>query len=175
MVAPRDLRWLLLGTLLPDLVDKPLYYALVLATGRHGAELGLLSSSRTVGHTLLFALALRLVFGRGPGGALAAGACTHLFLDVLSDLASQAFVALGWSDPGPPALGPSTLAAVFFPLLGPHFPIQPFKDLGEHLVASVRAWTLGSELLGGLLLWWRWRARRAEVTRGAAPRSGARP
>src|SRR6267143_777482 len=39
-VRAEQLAWVLFGTLLADLIDKPLYYALVLATGRHGAALG---------------------------------------------------------------------------------------------------------------------------------------
>ncbi len=77
---------LLLGCLLPDLVDKPLYYGLVFATGKHAAELGLISGSRTVGHTLLFALLCGALV-RGPRGrALFAGMVSHLLLDLSGDL-----------------------------------------------------------------------------------------
>jgi len=82
-VRAEQLGWLLLGTLLPDLVDKPLYYALVFATGRRGAELGLVTGTRTFGHTLLLLVALWLVLPRRSGAPLALGMLTHLALDEL--------------------------------------------------------------------------------------------
>src|ERR1700733_5728748 len=78
------LKPLLLGTLLPDLIDKTLYYGLSFATGRRGAELRLISGTRTFGHTILFTLALGAIAARRRSktlAALALGSATHLFLD----------------------------------------------------------------------------------------------
>lgn len=158
-VAPGLGRWLALGTLLPDLLDKPLYYALAAATGRHGAALGLISGTRTVGHTLLLLAALRLLLGRGRGSALAAGMATHLFLDELGEVVGLVAAAAGIGERGGVPGGPPTLAAVLFPLLGPRFPVYPFKDVAAHLFAQGRLWTLCGELAGALLLWRELRAR----------------
>lgn len=160
-VAPGLGRWLALGTLLPDLLDKPLYYALAAATGLRGAELGLISGTRTVGHTLLLLAALRLLLGAGRGSALAAGMATHLFLDELGEVVGLLGAAAGLGEGVGPPGGPPTLAAVLFPLLGPHFPIYPFRDAAEHLFAQGRLWTLAGELAGALLLWREVRARPA--------------
>src|SRR4030081_2777887 len=85
-VRAEQLAWLFCGTLLADLVDKPLYYALVLASGRRGAELGLISGTRTFGHTLLLVVALWLLLPRRAGTPLALGMITHLGLDELGDV-----------------------------------------------------------------------------------------
>jgi hypothetical protein len=150
-------RWILLGTLLPDLIDKPLYYGLVAATGRHGAELGLVSSTRTIGHTAILGLllygALRLS-GRGPMGlALLAGLATHWLLDLLGDPIGAALVELGWTEALPGPRGPPTLAAILFPLLGPRFPVMPFPTLRDHLLSLRSAYTIAGEVLGATLLW----------------------
>jgi hypothetical protein len=151
---------LLLGCVLPDLVDKPLYYGLAFATGKHAAELGLISSTRTIGHTLLFAILCGALV-RGPRGrALFVGMVTHLMLDLGGDLFGSALVEAGLASPSP-STGPSTLAAVLFPLLGPHFPISPFHSLKEHALSLGSAYVLSGELLGATLLALDWRKRRA--------------
>ena len=72
--ARLDARWVLLGAILPDLVDKPLGFALGL-------------SGRIWAHTALVALAVTFVgaaFSRRGSGAvlaLALGMWTHLLLD----------------------------------------------------------------------------------------------
>ena len=48
----------LLGTILPDLIDKPLYYGFSFFTRKQGAELGMISGTRTLGHTALFLVLL---------------------------------------------------------------------------------------------------------------------
>ena len=153
--VPADrIGWLLLGTLLPDLIDKPLYYALSFATGRHGAALGLISSTRTFGHTLLLALALYAFLPRRIGGPLLAGIATHLFLDEVSDLAG--FIV---PTAAPRPKGPSVLTAILFPLLGWRFPVLPFSTLLEHAEGAVETpWLFACELLGAALLYWQWRA-----------------
>jgi hypothetical protein len=144
----RTVRFLVLGTLLPDLVDKPLYYALSLLTGRAGADLGLISSTRSFGHTLLFCLLLYLVLPRRFALPLAAGMITHLFLDEMGDL-----FAVVWPRPGPPRQGPATAAAILFPLLGPHFPVLPFSTASEHVRALIDPYTLLGEALGAVLIY----------------------
>jgi hypothetical protein len=153
LLRPRlALGWLAAGGLLPDLVDKPLYYGLVLATGRRGAELGLVSGTRTFGHTGLFLLvfvALALWRRSAVLAAIAWGIASHLFLDNVGDL-------LGWITTPPE--GTTTLHALVFPLLGWRFPVSPFLDVKQHLLSVTRVWVILGELAGALLLvelWWR--------------------
>ena len=148
-----DARLLFLGCLLPDLIDKPLYYALSLATGRNGAALGLISGTRTVGHTALFCLLLALLALRWPGfGAVAAGVATHLLLDNLGDLL------------GPPVpLERLTVLALVFPALGVRFPIAPFTDLADHVLRNLTsAYTMAGELIGFGILLAAWLRRRRQ-------------
>lgn len=150
-IAVGERRLMLLGTLLPDLIDKPIYYGLSLATGRHGAALGLISGTRTFGHTALFALLVWLLLRRRHGGAIALGMATHLALDALGDL-----FAYG-------AAGPPAMAAVFFPLLGPHFPIATFTSISEHAATLLHHYVVAGELIGASLLLWEWQRKRADL------------
>jgi hypothetical protein len=156
----RTLRFLILGTLLPDLVDKPLYYALSFATGRTGADLGLISSTRSIGHTLLFCLLLYAFLPRRDGVPLAAGMITHLFLDEMGDV-----FTLFFPRPGPPRPGPGTVAAILFPFLGFHFPILPFSSATEHVRALVDPYTLSGEVIGALLIYLNRARLRAAISR----------
>ncbi|MFL5313390.1 MAG: hypothetical protein ACJ79H_23400 [Myxococcales bacterium] len=169
-VRAEQLGWLLVGTLLPDLIDKPLYYALVLVTGRRGAELGLVTGTRTFGHTLLLLVALWLLAPRRIGTPLALGMVTHLALDELGDVLGLFFPALGTRP------HPGTISAILFPLLGARFPVSPFRSALEHLASLENAYVLAGEIVGVLLLAWQWRAG-AFARRPAAERaaSGSTP
>ena len=149
LTEPAAWRWLVAGTLLPDLVDKPLYYGLVLVTGRRGAELGLVSGTRTFGHTalaILAVLAIGLAARRRPAAvALALGMATHLLLDELGDFVGGVRLPAG-ARPGPP-----TIAAILFPLLGARFPVMPFRDAAEHAGSIASPWVLGGEVVGGAI------------------------
>src|SRR6267143_2598682 len=139
-VRAEQLAWVLFGTLLADLIDKPLYYALVLATGRHGAELGLVSGTRTFGHTLLLLVALWLVLPRRIGAPLALGMITHLGLDELGDILGL-FLPVLRIHPHP-----GTISAILFPLLGPRFPVSPFHSMVEHLASLENAYVFAGEI-----------------------------
>ena len=171
-VTDHTLRWLALGTLLPDLIDKPLYYGLALATGRRAADLGLISGTRTIGHTALLGailwLALAVGRRRAEGRALLIGLATHWLLDLGGDFAGVVLGPLGLAGPHSDVAGPPTIAAILFPLLGAHFPVMPFKSVGAHLLSLRSAYTLGGELIGGWLVFSWWRARQ-RLTRGAPP------
>src|ERR1041385_5467328 len=72
-------RWLfVLGTILPDLIDKPLYYIPSSITGKEGAALGIIAGTHSFGHTLLFLVTLlaawRWLKRRHPGPAAGVGA-----------------------------------------------------------------------------------------------------
>lgn len=131
------------GALLPDLIDKPLFYVPLWVRGRRG---DLLSGTHLFAHTGLFLLVLAvaaLVTRSRPLRAVVIGVATHFLLD---------FVGL--------SMGPAML---LWPLFGWHFPVYPFRNLGHHLATILNPITLAGELLGGAVLLWDWRkSRRAE-------------
>jgi LexA-binding, inner membrane-associated putative hydrolase len=165
-VRAEQLAWLLLGALLPDLIDKPLYYALVFVTGRRGAELGLVSGTRTFGHTLLLAVALWLVLPRRIGAPLVLGMITHLGLDEIGDVVGVLAPALGTHGQ------PGTISAILFPFLGPHFPVSPFRSALEHAASLQNGYVLAGEIAGCGLLVWQWRAG---VFARRPPAGGSKP
>ena len=132
------------GALLPDLIDKPLYYGWSWLTGKHGSEAGIISGTHLFGHTALFLLtvaAAALVSRSRWVRALAIGVVTHLALD---------FVGLSMD-----------LPTLFWPLFGWRFPSYPFSSLTEHLGTMFRPVTLAGELVGAAILWWDYRAARS--------------
>lgn len=139
--APAEKRAFFLGALLPDLIDKPLFYVPFWLTGRRGE---ILSGTHLFAHTALFLLLLvavaRLTRSRALGAA-AIGVATHFVLD---------FVGLSMG-----------LGTLLWPLFGWHFPSYPFRSLGHHLTTILNPITLAGELAGAaILLWDWWRARR---------------
>jgi len=169
--------WLIAGTLLPDLVDKPLYYGLKLATGREGAELGLISCTRTVGHSALFAtlvwLALRALGKRGAALSVLAGMATHWLLDLGGDVSGYLARALGLTS-APASF--SSLRALLFPLMGARFAVSPFHSAREHITSLAQTYTLAGEIVGGILLILSWLAwRRGEPARTTRSADGGQP
>jgi hypothetical protein len=150
--TPRERRTFFVGALLPDLVDKPLYYAQSWITGKEGAALGLIAGTHSFGHTALFlallAAAMRLT-GAGWVRALTVGVATHLGLDVVG-LTMDAHTLL-------------------WPLLGWSF--TPFRHhgLGEHLLTVLRPVTFAGEIVGAALLIWEYRKRRRPPPTPPAP------
>jgi len=141
--------WLYLGCLLPDLIDKPLFYVPLLVMHR---QLPLITGTRTFGHTGLFLLAwliLALALRRPWIWAVFAGLVTHFALDIAGEMVTDA-------DPES-----SIWLAFFFPTFGGRFPEAHFHSLFEHLTMSAQsAYVIAGELIGGaLLLYTRWRRR----------------
>ncbi len=137
-------KWILLGTVLPDLIDKPLYYVPVLLTGKWGREFGIISGTRTFGHTGLLLLAL--VFGAWFKKsrlltALALGDMTHLLLD-------------NWVENFSPHSPVSAHLDLFFPLYGFRFPVIPFQDAMRHLASYSDPIFIGGEIIGASFLLW---------------------
>lgn len=144
------LRWVFFGTLFPDLIDKPVYYLFSFLTGKRGLELGLISGTRTFGHTGLLLLAITLfalLRKSRPMAAFGAGMMTHLFLDNFVEHFTH-------FDSDPVHL------ALLFPLQGMRFPVVPFQDLQNHLSSMWNSFTIWGEIVGGgLLAWDYWKSK----------------
>jgi hypothetical protein len=129
-----------LGALLPDLIDKPLFYIPFWIAGQRGA---FLSGTHLFAHTGLFLLVLVIAAGLTRSSiarALAIGVATHFVLDVVG-------LSMG-------------LGTLLWPLFGWHFPAFPFRNLGQHLSTILSPITLAGEVIGGAILWWDWRKGR---------------
>jgi len=108
-------RWLVVGCLLPDVIDKPLFIAARLLHRPGADRLYLLHGSRLFGHTLFFLAALFVAGAALHSERLRAigwGVATHLVLDLLPDFVSGYFFTFrhwllwplfGWGFP--PAYG----------------------------------------------------------------------
>lgn len=146
-------RWILLGTILPDLIDKPVYYFTSWYTGKAGADLGIFSGTRTLGHTGLFLITLTLLaMGTHKRAlqALSIGAATHLLLDFSGDALSLSHVS---SDPH------QNLRLLLWPFLGLQFPIYPFSGVKAHFSLIKEPYFFISEFSGASLLFWKaWRS-----------------
>ncbi|HUP58650.1 MAG TPA: metal-dependent hydrolase [Bdellovibrionota bacterium] len=144
------LRAVLLGTLLPDLIDKPLYFGMALATGRTSSEIGLVSCSRTFGHTAIFMtlIALAALARRSKVlAAVALGVASHLFLDNLSDR----FQANSTG---------SALIAMLWPFLDTRFAEMPVHSLDDYAERAFTPFLVGGEIAGlGILSWDLWKRR----------------
>lgn len=131
----------LIGTLFPDVLDKPLFYLMP----------NLMDGTRNLGHTMwpLWILGFFFYRRRSPWIlALMIGIATHHFLDYTGDiirldgsiplnLTTFCWPFLGWDFPSTPYL-PAKLQANR--LLQPYFMVTEF---------------LGLAFLGGI--WWKWR------------------
>ena len=136
------LKWVLLGTILPDLIDKPLYYGMSWITGKTGAEIGIISGTRTFGHTLIFFSLLTLLCILTRAHRLLSvtlGLATHLFLDGVSS-----------SVIGDPQNG--YFQVILWPLISWSFPPYSFENLSDHLSIWKRPFHLYCEIIGFVLL-----------------------
>lgn len=160
--SPERLPWkfVLLGSIFPDLLDKPIYYVQVLMTGKTGEDLGLLCGTRTIGHmVLLIFFFLFLGYFRNSLTrvlpALALGMTTHLVLDQFGDFFWES--VLGMSQLSSFHWKSDRFSGLFFPLLGLRFPCLPFETLKEHALTGIRIHYVVAEVVGGFILWREWR------------------
>lgn len=144
---------LIIGTLLPDIIDKPAYYV-------HLWDY--ISCTRTFGHTgillaILGGVALAKRSHAWTGVAL--GVATHLLFDGLLDLQS--------SQPG------SALIAATWPFLSAHFAVLEMTPL-QQLRSVGRIDILITEVIGMALLWreYKHRTTRASTVSPTPPRTG---
>lgn len=151
--------WLLLGTLLPDLIDKPLYYGLSWASGLRADQLGLISCTRTFGHTGIFLLVLLVaawIRRSKTTAAVGLGVATHLALDLFQDQ-----IAILYGIAVPPS---SALLALTFPF--ERFGIMPYSDVQEHLKSGRHPLLYLTEAAGLLILLWDdWKSRKIRSLR----------
>jgi hypothetical protein len=151
-----SLRWLALGCLLPDLIDKPLWLAQ--SAGLFARHLSFLRGTRMVGHTLLLvvalALAARLFRSRGLG-AVALGALTHAAIDLAGDLAAAP--RTGWP------------IWLLWPCFGFRFEPAGSGTVLHHLLNEDAIYLAGEVLGGALLLAEYVRRRRAHSARLPLP------
>jgi hypothetical protein len=133
-------KMVLLGTILPDLIDKPIYYIPSFITGKTAAQLGLIHGTQTFAHTGLFLILLSSLAILRKSKALVAislGVATHLLLDSVID----------------EVIYPFHLAVpIFWPLPGWEFPIARFHSATEHLRRHLHPAYLLSEVIGLFLL-----------------------
>ncbi len=98
IVSKLPFRWLLLGTLLPDLIDKPVFFTLALL--KHAQDGGWIPGKRGFAHTAVFLLLLAstsLWRKSSKWWAVTVGVATHLLLDLFSKhLSAGAFTVLLW-------------------------------------------------------------------------------
>jgi hypothetical protein len=146
---------LVFGMLLPDLIDKPLYYAR-LST--------FISGTRTFGHTGLF-LGLVLLVAYAAHSrtwlAIAIGMATHGGLDCVIDA-----VAGRW--PG------AAFTALTWPILYRHFAPSDFRSPWEHLLSLWTEPIVVFEVIGLTLLAWEYWPPRRRSRRSATEGPGAR-
>lgn len=126
-----DLRWLAVGSLLPDLVDKPIGAWLFHST---------FETDRVYAHTLLFTVVLlaAVMFATRRGTdrrrawlGLPIGALLHLVLD------GQ------WSNP----------EGFWWPFLGLDFPLRADSQLGALIVDTITdPWIIAAEIVGAVYL-----------------------
>jgi len=116
--------WSSIGTLLPDFIDKPLFHgAKALMRAGWIESTGLITSSRTLGHTGILLALLFLVGWKRKSTlhfALSLGVASHLLLDNLMDLISEATPSSAWM-------------ALVFPFFGVGFAQAPFEDIAGHV------------------------------------------
>jgi hypothetical protein len=144
------------GAILPDLIDKPLYYGLSFLTGKRGEALGMISSTRTFAHTGLFLLLLTLIaiFKRSRVfAALALGVASHLVLDSWTGL------VLFRDQPK------LFHRVVLWPFFGTQFPVIPYQNLSEHLSILAQPVLIWAEIIGAAILAWDyWKKRRFRLS-----------
>jgi hypothetical protein len=141
---------LVCGMLLPDIIDKPLYYS---------RAFDLITCTRTFGHTgLLILLIAGAAYVRGSRAlaAVSLGMVTHLILDCVVDLPAYGRLSATW-------------VAMLWPLLGHEFVISYVPSMRAHFLRLGSRPVVGGEVVGGVLLLMEWRRRRANTGLTAAP------
>ena len=159
---------LLIGTILPDIIDKSLFYGLRLMDNweplRPFADscLEVVTGTRTFGHTAILLIAILILSGirKSPTlAALALGMATHVLIDNFSDHLHDVITSTPHDH--------SAAIALLWPFLTPKFATYPFASIGEHLSNIWQPDIFVGEIVGILLLSWDyWKsARSKELTK----------
>jgi len=143
-------RWLALGCMLPDVIDKPVWLVARLI----GARSELFDSARMIGHTAFLAVAVAMVarIVRMPQMvAIAYALPTHILLDVVADAGMGGGLGV-WK------------SWLFWPFELPDLHVlmlasSPLRELSPEIRSPVY---LGGEIVGGLILLWDWRRNRSK-------------
>jgi len=151
--------WLALGCLLPDLIDKPLWFAQ--RAGLLREAFWFLGGTRMVGHTLLALAMLGLLAWLSKSPALIAvalGTLTHAAIDLAGDIAGS----------------PSTdwRRWLLWPFFGLQFEPASYESVYNRLITEPNIYLTG-EVVGGFLLlgqYLQWRRARQAPPRDAAAR-----
>lgn len=139
-------KWILIGTLFPDICDKPIFYSIrYFASQSHSwanRALEFFAGSRGITHTALFLIFLTLTSvllkSRRLGG-LCLGIATHLLLDQFSRIGSP------FDHGGLPK-------DLLWPFLGYDFPRFPYSSITEQWTFYRNPATLIGEAIGLLFL-----------------------
>lgn len=137
--------WLLFGTVLPDLIDKPLFYFGLWFPKTCPAVAEFFTSTRAIGHSG-FLLALLLIYAVATGSrravALLLGMLTHVVLDLAGD-------GLELYDQS------ATMLSLVFPFLGFHFAPRSMSpaSMADHLNRTLNStYKIGGEVVGAIIL-----------------------
>ena len=142
--------WALVGCLLPDLLDKPLYIL------HKGLEMNIpgIIGDKSIAHSILFC---SLIFSYSLFRknlsllSISIGTFTHLCLDLLAD--SSVWWIYGTAGSIPPySLSSPKLNGYFWPLLTTAFSPSSQQSFNDYWVGLLRPILLGYELIGVLLL-----------------------
>ena len=150
-------KWLLVGTLLPDLIDKSIYYGMAYSIGFERTSHLLISSTRTLGHTGIFLIVLSIFAYIRKSRILAAltlGVATHLFLDNVMDAILR---------------NPTESAqiALLYPFLVPRFSQAETFGVVQHLESFINLKLIIAEVIGiVLLIWDQWKINHRPEIRG---------
>lgn len=144
---------LVLGCLLPDIIDKTLFYGFRVL---HWAPAeSIITGTRTFGHTailLLVILALSGILKSRTLSAVSLGMATHLLLDNVGDHLHTVFSSNTLE--GVLTTSNSASVALLWPLMGVHFANFPYASFSEHLKHSLQLEILIGEVLGLLFIGW---------------------
>ena len=136
-----------LGSLLPDLLDKPLF---LLFPGTYGG-------SRLYGHTLLFLIILAVIGCTNRSRrwiSLAIGVVTHLVADNLGDPLHVEHAT------------DASIRTLLWPLMGWQFPDAVRLNLESQIHRILSPYFVATELIGLLILvWFMWRQRIEKLRR----------
>lgn len=144
-------KYLYIGALLPDIIDKASFYTLRAIDSNSWIYTDVIRGTRSFGHTLVFLL-LCFIASAGMKSRrmllLTFGVATHLLLDQID----ETFVARSAS-----GAYQAYSTVLFWPFQGIGFPKYPFGGVEDHLSKMIDPVHLATEIIGGLLLVWEYR------------------